>query len=60
QLIGVQSSGAAGQVRWRADKPGLSVSRFSHPLESQAHHYVTKASLININPATTKNTPIII
>ncbi|MGS6295829.1 serine protease, partial [Enterobacter hormaechei] len=38
QLIGVQSSGPAAQHRWRADKPGLSVTRFGDPLESLAHH----------------------
>ncbi|MGS6377167.1 hypothetical protein ACVGXN_05215, partial [Enterobacter hormaechei] len=51
QLIGVQSSGAAGQHPWRALKPALCGTRFIVPRESHApvsykqippHHTKTK------------------
>ncbi|MGS6295057.1 trypsin-like serine peptidase, partial [Enterobacter hormaechei] len=40
QLIGVQSSAPPAQHPSPAPKPAFSVTPFSHPLESQAHHYV--------------------
>ncbi|MGS6295310.1 trypsin-like serine peptidase, partial [Enterobacter hormaechei] len=50
ELIGVQSSGPAGQVSRRPDKLGLSVSRFSDRLEALGQQKVTKATLIMIMP----------